>query len=394
MTVFQQGIISLVRAAITGNTSPIPDGFTLEHLDVFAKKHQITSVLLYGVVALGLDSSHPAVKNLYVRSGAEIILSEKQQTSFDDIKAKFLEEKIDFIPLKGVVVKTMYPKPEMRSMGDIDILIRECQYQNIKSILFKSGYTELYESDHEYAWKTPNGVFFELHKSLMPTYFANFYEHFGEGWKLAIKTGEGSEFSFSPENEFLYLFTHFAKHYISGGIGIKHLIDLWIYKKQNNLNYKLIRDELSKLNLLEFYDNIEKVENFWFYDEKPDEIVDFITDVIFKSGAYGTHNARVYGEVLRISRSENSNKVSKFRLFLRKAFPSYSVLYVKYKFLRNKKILLPVAWVVRAFDVLCHNPKNIVRHAKDIRISDNDKVNEFEEQLSKVGLNDCFKEKP
>ena len=34
----------------------------------------------------------------------------------------------------------------------------------------------------------------------------------------------------SAEDEMIYIFTHYAKHYRAAGVGIKHILDLWVYK--------------------------------------------------------------------------------------------------------------------------------------------------------------------
>ena len=393
MTTFQQGIISLVRAAICGKTSEIPDDFSLKNIDVFAKKHQISSILLCGLHTAGFDLSHPAVSKLYTRSVSEIVVSEKQLSDIADVRSLFLDNDISFISLKGAILKSLYPKPEMRTMGDIDLLIKIDEYKKIRSILNENGYVELDESDHEIAWKTPRGCYLELHKALMPSYHNEYYSYFSDGWNFSQKSDISSECIFSDETYFLYIFTHFAKHYRSGGIGIKHLTDLWLYKKHHReIDFKFIENELEKLNLLEFYKNICRVEDVWFNGSKNDDITDVITSTIMNSGAYGTHEARVNAENLRISKSENK-EVSKFKIFMRKAFPPRSVLEVKYKFLVKCGMLLPIAWVIRWFDALFCKRYNIKRHAEDIKSISREKVSNLEKELAFVGLKYETKEK-
>ena len=393
MTDFQQGIISLTRAAVTGERTELPDGFSLERIDAFAKKHQISSILLCGIHTAGLDLTHPAVRKLYTRSVSELVVSEKQLSDISEVRSLFLKNGISFISLKGAVLKSLYPKPEMRTMGDIDLLIKIDEYKRIKSILIENGYTEIEESDHEIAWKSPRGCYLELHKALMPSYHNVYYSYFGDGWSFAERSEDSSEYFFTGEVYFLYVFTHFAKHYRSGGIGIKHLIDLWLYKKHHDkLDFNFIENELQKLNLLEFYKNICRVEDVWFNCAESDEITDIITSTIIKSGAYGTHEARVNAENLRISKSENKD-VSKFKIFMRKVFPSRSVLEVKYKFLGKFGLLLPVAWVIRWFNAVFCKRDNIKRHAEDIKSSNREKVLDLEKELAFVGLKYETKEK-
>lgn len=394
MTTFQQGIISLTRAAVTGERTELPDGFLLERIDAFAKKHQISSIMLYGIVTLGLSSSHPAINNLYVRSSAEIVHNEKQLSSIELIRTSFTKNSISFLLLKGAFLKKMYPKPEMRTMGDIDLLIKDSEYPKIKAILTDNGFTEQYESDHEYAWRSPSGLLMELHKSLIPSYYDDYYSYFGDGWSRAVRCPDSSEYLFSPEDHFIYIFAHFAKHYKSGGIGIKHLCDLWLYKKfYSDLDIDYIKSELDKIELLTFYNNVSDTEKVWFEGAVSNRITDKITETVIKSGAFGQHEDRVTANNLRLTRTDGLNKASKLHIIFKTVFPSAKVLSVRYKFLRKCKLLLPIAWLVRWIDAIFNKRESIKRQASDIKSISEDKILKIETELSLVGLKYHTKEK-
>ena len=138
---------------------------------------------------------------------------------------------------------------------------------------------------------------------------------------------------------------------------------------------------------------MSKTGNGWFEDAASREITDKISETIINSGAYGTHEARVNAEALRISRSNGKKDVSKFRLFMRKIFPSASVMSVKYKFLRKFVFLLPIAWAMRWFDAVFHKRDSIKRHANDIKLTSEEKILHLEKDLALVGLKYNNKEK-
>ena len=104
----------------------------------------------------------------------------------------------------------------------------------------KLGYAEKVESNHEYIWHKA-GSYIELHKRLIPTYNKDYYSYFGDGWRLA-KLKDGTRFSMTDEDQMVYLFTHYAKHYRDAGIGIRHIVDLWVYRNNKpNLNEEYIK---------------------------------------------------------------------------------------------------------------------------------------------------------
>ena len=197
-------------------------------------------------------------------------ISEAQLRQVKRICAAFEENGIDYLPLKGCRMKGLYPKPELRFMGDADILIRTEQYPAVIPIMEALGFAEGAESDHELHWKHPE-LNLELHKRLIPTYNQDFYRYFGDGWGRAIRcSGHGWEMK--PEDEWIYLFLHFTKHFRDGGIGCRHVIDLWVYlRHHDHMDDSYIRAELKRLQLLEFHENMRRLLAVWFEEAKTDE---------------------------------------------------------------------------------------------------------------------------
>lgn len=60
--------------------------------------------------------------------------NEQQDYVSEEVFAAFDKNGIAYMPLKGILLKKLYPCPEMRVMGDLDILIKTEQYTKIKSI--------------------------------------------------------------------------------------------------------------------------------------------------------------------------------------------------------------------------------------------------------------------
>ena len=68
-----------------------------------------------------------------------------QELALEEIRTVFEQQEILFLPLKGAVIRGSYPEAWMRTSSDIDILIREEDYEKAKEFLTeKCGF--LYES--------------------------------------------------------------------------------------------------------------------------------------------------------------------------------------------------------------------------------------------------------
>ncbi len=387
----QRGVIDIVYSALTGEKTTLPEDFNLSDGIIVARKHKIEAMFYYGALNCGFGQDEPLMQELLMLACKNIALSEQQMYSTKELFSAFDAQKIDYLPLKGTILKSMYPKPEMRSMSDADILIKTEQYDIIKPIMLKLGYTEIIESNHEFVWNKQN-IHFELHKMLIPSYNKDYYAYYGDGWRLA-KEQDGTRYSMNAEDQMIYLFTHFAKHYRDAGIGIKHLIDLWIYRKNNpNLDGAYIKKELAALQLYDFYVNIINTLSVWFEGREADEITAFITEIIFNSGVYGTSEAHILSEALKISKSTKTAENVKNKKFKSIAFLPYKNMCIKYPFLKKAPFLLPVMWVYRIIIALLFKRDTIKSGSQIINQMSAENINNYQDALNFVGLDFNFKE--
>ncbi len=393
MDIQKNGIISLIRAAITEEAAALPEGFSLELALDTAKKHQITGMLWYGASTCGLDKSNPLMKSLFMSMCRCIAVCEKQKLEIASVCSAFDSNGIDYMPLKGTILRDMYPHADMRLMSDADILIKTDQYGSIKPIMLELGFEESVESDHEYIWKK-DGIVIELHKRLLPSYNKDYYAYYGDGWKIAVPLeASAHRFTMSKEDQMIYLFTHFAKHYRCGGIGLRHITDLYVYRNSvGKLDEEYIKNELGKLKTYEFYKNIIKTIDVWFGGAESDEKTELITDVIFSSGVYGTNSQRKIAETIILKNNDSLIKNEKAQHIIRMVFPSLKNMRLKYGFLEKMPFLLPVAWVIRLFKVLFFKGKRAKKFYKDMNNISSENVSEYKQVLEYVGLNFDFEE--
>ena len=389
MNVTQQGIATLLRCAITQESLPLPEGFDLEQSYPLIRRHQMMTLIYAGAANCKVPLSHPAMRKLFQDYGKNMLIDQRQMAEVSRIFAAFDENDIDYMPLKGCKLKALYPSPELRVMGDADILIRMEQYDCIRPIMLSLGFAEKGTSDHELPWEKPT-LYLELHKRVIPSYNKDFYSGFGEGWDLA-KIQDGNRYSMTPEDEFVYLFTHFAKHYRDGGIGCRHLVDLWVYLRANPaLDDGYIRTHLKKLGLLEFYDNILKTIRVWFADGESDGVVDFITEFIHSSGSWGAIGSRALSRAVRDSQHTNSSTKGKLAYILMILFPGVEMLKDKYTVLKKAPFLLPVIWVIRPFYKILFERKSLKRHEINLATITPENMQTRQQLLNYVGLDYNF----
>lgn len=387
----QQGILTLLRCAVTGEALALPDGFDWEAAQPYIRQHQIGALIFEGAVNCGVDKTLPQMQRLFQLYCKNLMVSEGQMRAVDRLYEAFEQAGVDYMPVKGCNMKRRYPKPELRTMGDADILIKLEQYGRIRPIMKDLGYEEVLESDHELIWRT-KFLELELHKRLIPSYNKDYFRYFGDGWQLA-KVHNGTRWAMTPEDEYIYLFTHFAKHYRDGGIGLRHVLDLWVYERSvPALDEDYVEQELNKLQLLEFRQNISRLIKNWFCGEEMDEKTAFISEFVFDSGSWGSKANKEAASGARDTRDAGSvckGKILRTRKIL---FPPVLGMKQKYPVLRKVPALLPVFWVVRWVEILLFRRERIDYQMDKLQRRSADQIETYQQALNYVGLDFHFKE--
>lgn len=391
MNTMQQGVVALLKSAITQCAYPLPEGFDLEAAYLELKRHHMAPLIYEGAVLCGIPKQLPVMQQLFQACCRSLLISEGQMEQIRRICDAFDANSIDYMLLKGSKMKALYPKPELRTMGDADILIRMEQYDRIVPVMESLGFCAGVESDHELVWKN-KALFLELHKRVIPSYNKDFYAYFGEGWKLVIRKN-GTCYCMLPEDEMVYLFTHFAKHYRDGGIGCRHVVDLWVFLRANpGMDEEKVKRELDKLQLREFYENIRRLIAVWFENASNDEKADFITDFVFASGSWGKAETHVVSAGVRdIGRSSGSNHARVVYL-LRLVFPSVKTLQYKYTILQKAPWMLPLVWLYRPFYKLLnrHERRTLRAHKRNLQLRSAENIQSRQQALQYVGLDYHF----
>lgn len=352
----------------------------------FAAFHSVTEMVAYKIAEL--EEAPGEIKRRFARSlDISITRDTNQEYMVSQMIDVFEKNEIECMPLKGYILKHMYPAPEMRSMCDVDVLIHSSEIEKIKEIMKKIDFEFDKESPHEYIFLAKPYVSVELHKSLVPNYNHELYSYYGDGWRVAKrKKGFNNIYEMSFEDFYIYSIVHAAKHYLNGGTGIRQVSDIYVLlnsDKYDKIDKDYVVSELKKLGLDTFNKIICNLSNVWFGEREHDEKTLQMEEYILMSGVYGTYERAKSSRVYR--KSENSSyRISRIKLYIRMIFPPRIGLINRYPIVKDKKWLYPFIVVYRWFDVLINRRKNL-DHIKEKFVSD-EEVNEFAKHCEAMGL--------
>ena len=150
---------------------------------------------------------------------------------FEEICEALEQAKIPYLPLKGSVLRALYPKGWMRTSCDIDILVREADLERAVTVLCETlEYEKKGLGSHDVSLFSPANIHLELHYDLVEDARANncaaLLSHI---WEYAHPKAEGSaEHVLSDEMFYFYHIAHMAKHFEIGGCGLRPFLDLWL----------------------------------------------------------------------------------------------------------------------------------------------------------------------
>lgn len=277
------------------------------------------------------------------------------QKVYGDLTSALKAAQIRFVPFKGIVLKDIYPVPETRYMGDIDVLIDADSRNDAKSALEKAGFKCVNSNGPVWDYEK-NGVRVEVHTSLVNGKTGNnsAVEYFSGSLDKA--SFSGYEGRFDDNYHFEYLIAHLAHHFCFYGAGIRMILDLAVMLKFCNIDIKAVINDLEKAGLDKFAKNILTVCRKWYgvgvgFDTDTEKTEEFLAS----HGTFGFSNRNI-SAVIERKDMEEGKKVGKFRTRLRLLFPPYERLkeipYIK--FIENRPYLTPYAWVYRFF----YNIKN------------------------------------
>lgn len=359
----------------------------LRDLYKLSKSHDVAHLLSDAIIKNGLMDTDCSVYKLFIKQ-QQLAVSRYERINYElkSLTEIFEKEKIPFMPLKGSVLRKFYPEPWMRTSCDIDILINEENLERATDALVnKYGYEKTIEWDHDVSFMSASGVHLELHYNFIE-YKSRDPEMNERIWKDAILS-EGYEYRYEMTDVTYYYYhvAHMAKHFESGGCGIRPFIDFAIMKQNIPVDEEQLSLVLSQTKLNEFYNGCLKLYNVWFESGEHDQLTKEMEKFILRAGVYGNIENRV--AVIKSTKSQG-----KFRYLMYKIFLPYELLSVIYPKLKKRRYLTPFYEVRRWFEILfCGRMKNAVREIKVNANTGAEQVQKVSNLMKELGLETAIK---
>ncbi len=356
--------MKLVRYVLCGNATVSDENADFEKLFEFAKYHSIESMIYVGLRDSGTivpNSIMTKFKEIY--NGA-IVFDTMQDMALREISNEFENAGIDYIPLKGSLLKNYYPMPDYRKSGDIDILIKPEDEPEVMRIMEKLGYCSMEEfeaHDIHLTYQKEPYLTIEIHRQLVRNN-NRAYPLCSKVWDN-VSLAENAKHRYNMNAEFLYVYliAHLAKHIYSGGAGIRLITDIWVMREKFVFDDEKLDRYLQQADLVEINKMIIKLTDRMFkadINTEEDENISLLESIVIEGGSFGSDETRLIID---------SNKAYKSRAMriISMIFPPAKALLTKYPVLKKHAFLLPVIWVYRAFRLLIYKRERVSKKMKN-----------------------------
>ena len=323
----------------------------IESLKKLADSHCVTGIIYNQI------KNHSECINLteWHSKYCQAISSSSQYTRlYQKIDRELTNYAIEHFQIKGLPIAQYYPIPQLRTMGDMDIMVHAEERPRVDAILKDMGFSCTNSGAQEWVYQKGN-IHLEIHDKLL--YYTNNDEDlvFADTVWNYVQNNE-LDISF----HFVYLVLHLKKHFLWEGVGFRQFMDLCVVYR--HIDKAWTDEKLKELGLYEFaYKCLALCERWFDIDlglstkiEIDDGFYENATNKIFDNGVFGFDDAS--NKTNRLVNEANKGRSPAF-IFVRRTlcllFPKYKQLIgsEEFSWLKGRMYLYPAAvvnrWVTR-----------------------------------------------
>jgi|GEM_PF-252570 len=321
---------------------------------------------------------------------------EQQQKAYGEIVQLLNEHNIKHVFFKGVVIREYYPVRQMRTQGDIDLLIQKEDAEKVRKIFADLGYKDLSSKWHDKYRK--GKIVFEVHDKMINTKInskIDYFEYFKNAWNYTIPKENTCTFELDINYHLVFLIAHIAKHFYKIGAGVRMILDIAVVvdKFGDMLDYQKIWNELKEIKLDIFAEHIFYLCEKWFDVKTPgvvfdkDELtINAMSKYVLEGGTFGFSNNNIAIETLRNEYSKTKKmKYIKLKAIFKKIFLDFDTMKEKYPILKKYAYLLVPAWIHRWIKCIIKKRRRTLRIIKGLCKCSKDGQNSYD-MMKNIGL--------
>ena len=372
MNLHDRYFLTFLCAALRGRRAQIQEPISAEDWQNIFKRAQTHHVLplIYESVYHISDLQDSAFAAMKQQVRFQMMLQTMKTYDFLDLNRHLREQGIRPLVVKGIVCRNLYPKPDLRSSGDEDVLIPVQQFCGCHEAMESFGMSvaepgaDLAEA-HEIPYRKKNSsLYIELHKYLFPPEneaYGDLNRFFVGVFDRAVEeTFQGEAvLTMAPTDHLFYLICHSLKHFLHSGFGIRQVCDIVLFAERygHRIDWEQVLENCREIRAEKFAAAVFRIgENHLEFDAAaacyPDawrqteiDEMPMLHDLL-DSGIYGgAELSRKHSSTITLTAAAAQKQGAKSpNGLMASLFPSVDTMKKRYPYLSKHPYLLPVAW--------------------------------------------------
>ena len=353
-----QALLHLLRNSFWLEQNTIPEDVNWEVLDDLAKKQAVLPIVYDGAVKAGVKLPDAVRQSWKAQVLRGVIKNELLMQAQDQLVQRFADAAIPVVVLKGSGVARYYPQPDLRRLGDIDILVRKQDLDVAQKLITELGYRE-YEAEHDFhIGYSRENAYVELHYHVtsLPDspgglVAQDLVSHFLDAPQQV--TVGGHAFPVLQEmHQALSLLLHMIRHMFQEGIGLRQLCDWMVFVNANADSVaERILPVLMQCGLAEYAKAATKScvrflglqeEHLVWCGDVCEETCQLFIDAVFRGGNMGRADQDGMGSLFTDAKSMGNKRSTSLFAMISKL---NALTYMHFPFVKRWKVLLPFFWV-------------------------------------------------
>ncbi len=385
-------LLHLLNISLEGDSFldvPVPDANDLEGFVSLVIRQELV-VPVYAAVSKCLskgvrsESLHTLREVLRKRFYLDLMKATEQDERIDQVIRALDEAGVDSMPLKGRVMRGIYPLRAMRSMCDFDILVRSFDKEKIDSAMKGIGYSadSFTGGKHEH-YKGRSGPIVEVHRRL--TEKAGHAEEWERKVWQRAKREDGSRFVYamSPEDIYLFHLLHMEQDITHGALPMRAVCDLYRFALSfPDPDEAYIEEELRRLDITGFARQMERFTAVCFKGAAMNEDAALLLDYYMREHMLGSPKRNALSRAALSD--DKSPALGLFKARVRSVFVPMSFMKEQFPELKKFPLLLPICQVKRLVRMMRRYRADSYRRNYD-RLT-GDELEEMRDVLKAAGI--------
>ena len=353
-----------------------------------AQIHEILPLFIQAVAASNtFTAADSRFQNMAKKRARGRALYQARATAEFELLYSFLRERgLTPYIMKGIVLRNLYPSPELRPSADEDLLIRPKKFPQYHEAMLDYGLSlvnpdEDIEKAHEVAYQDKEKhLYIEVHKQPFPP------ESGAVGDLNALFDGVhdrhmtvtiyGQQFeTLAPTDHLLYLICHAYKHFLHMGVGIRQVADMALFSNAygEDIDWEHIYQACQSVHIETFTAALFQIAHKYLTMKAiPDAFAAIETDEqalledILSGGLYGTADIdRVHSANMTLNAVAAQKQGRRGSGVWHSLFPGAAYLQNHFPYAKKHPVLVPIAWAQRLGSYLARtgtaNPAETIR---------------------------------